>query len=254
MELTFFGQSGWGLEAGRERILVDPYPVSDASGALLRDYADDRLSHVLVTHAGFDHLGIALELVRRTDDVRLVADVAVTRHAAQAGVPAERIDVIGWNLERVAGAWHFRALEAKHASIIETADGEHVTGMPLGFLLWHESEPEVRVFHLGDTSIFSDLGLFGQIYRPTVAIVNVCGAMNAREAAQATLWMGVDIALPAHFMHDPAAAEDFCAAVAHLPREVESWVPEVGWTYAIQRETSIARRRVDGSGSAAYDG
>lgn len=174
-----------------------------------------------------------------------MADVAVVRHAAQAGVPQERIDVTGWNLERVAGAWHFRALEAKHASILETAAGEYVTGMPLGFLVWHESEPEMRVFHLGDTSVFSDLALFGQLYRPTVAIVNVCGAMNPREAAQATLWTGADIALPVHFMHDRKAADEFCAAVAHLPREIRSWVPEIGWTYGVQRETRISQRAAE---------
>ena len=40
MRLTFFGQSAWGLEAGGDRVLIDPYPISDAARALLEGYAE----------------------------------------------------------------------------------------------------------------------------------------------------------------------------------------------------------------------
>lgn len=241
MRLTFFGQSAWGLEAAGARVLIDPYPISDRARELLEDYAGPALTDVLVTHAGFDHLGIAFELLERVPSARLVADIAVARQASRvAGIADERIVITGWNLESVLSGWHIRALEAKHASVLEGDDG-YVTGMPLGFLAWHESEPELRVYHLGDTSIFADLALFGQLYRPTVAIVNVCGAMTAREAAQAVQWLGVDVALPVHFTRDPGAAEDFCTAVSYLPRPVEAWVPEVGATYTVERTLTIAR-------------
>src|ERR1700754_2016286 len=194
MRLTFSGRSGWGLEAGGDRVLIDPYPISDAAQALLEGYAEPALTHVLVTHAGFDHLGITFELLERVPEARLVADIAVARQASRvAGVEDARVVIVGWNLERVEGGWHIRALEAKHASVLEGDDG-YVTGMPLGFLVWHESPPDLRVYPLGDTSIFADLALFGQLYRPTVAIINVCGAMNAREAALATQWLGVEVA------------------------------------------------------------
>ncbi len=240
MRLRFFGQSAWGFEAAGARLLIDPYPISDEARTLLVDYADASLTHVLVTHAGFDHLGIAFELLDHAPAARLVADIAVARETGRLGVAGERVLIMGWNMLRSQGGWHIRALEAKHASVLESDDG-YVTGMPLGFLVWHESEPEVRVFHLGDTSIFSDLALFGQLYRPLVAIINVCGAMNAREAALATLWTGADVALPVHFTRQPEAAQEFCTAVASLPREVAAWVPEVGATYAVERTTSISR-------------
>lgn len=241
MKLTFFGQSAWGFEvADDHRILIDPYPIKPEAKALIDAYANESLSHVLVTHAGFDHLGITLDLLQRRPDARLVADIAVVRHAQESGLHNDRIDVIGWNMEIAAGKWRIRALEAKHASAIESAGGEYITGMPLGFMIRHEVEKEVRVFHLGDTSIFSDLAMFGQLYRPMVAIVPVCGAMNAREAALATLWTGADIAIPAHFTTDPGAAVDFCNAVSYLPREIQTWVPELGRTYTIERETKIS--------------
>jgi L-ascorbate metabolism protein UlaG (beta-lactamase superfamily) len=240
MELTFFGQSGWGFEVDGSRVIVDPYPISDDSRAAIDSFADESLDYVLVTHAGFDHLGIALELVERSASARLVADVAVVRHAAKSGLPDERVMFTGWNLERAEGPWRFRGVEAKHASVIETVDGEFITGMPVGFVVWHESEPEVRVFHLGDTSIFSDLALFGQLYNPLLAIINVRGAMSAREAALSALWMGVDIALPVHFMHDRSAAEEFCAAVSYMPREIQTWVPETGSKVVIERVTRVS--------------
>lgn len=240
MRLTFFGQSGFGFESCGARLVIDPYPVSEESRAVIESFADATLSHVLVTHAGFDHLGIALDLVEREPSVRLVADIAVVRHALRQGLPDAQVTYSGWNVDRHEGPWHFRGLEAKHASVLEADDG-YVTGMPLGFLVWHDNEPDVRIFHLGDTSIFSDLTLFGQLYDPMVAIVNVRGAMTPEEASLAVSWLGVDIALPVHFGTDRAPAERFCSAVEHLPRTVETWVPEVGATYSIERTTHIMR-------------
>jgi len=238
--LTFFGQSGWGLETAGERLLIDPYPISEESRQALDGYADSTLRHVLVTHGGFDHLGISFDLVARSPSARLVADIAVVRHAGKSGLPADRVDTIGWNLELVRDGWHFRGLEAKHASVLESVDGEYITGMPLGFVLWHEAEPEVRVMHLGDTSIFSDLSLFGRLYAPLVAIINVRGAMSAREAALAAFWLGAEVALPVHFTRDPSAAEEFCAAVSYQARPIRSWVPQVGASYRVERTTTIS--------------
>lgn len=240
MRLTFFGQSGFGFESGGARLLIDPYPVSDESRAVIDAFADETLSHVLVTHAGFDHLGIAFELVERAPAVRLVADIAVVRQALRSGLREAQVTYSGWNVDRHEGPWHFRGVEAKHASVLEADDG-YVTGMPLGFLVWHNDEPDVRVFHLGDTSIFSDLALFGQLYAPLVAIVNVRGAMTPEEAALSVHWLGVDVALPVHFGTDRAPAERFCTAVDHLPRAVNAWIPEVGATYAIERTTRVVR-------------
>lgn len=245
MRLTFLGHSAWGLEVDGRRVVVDPYPVSPAASDGILDYVSKGCDCVLVTHGAPDHMGIALKLLEEVEGATLISEPAVISHARASGIDAGRSLVLAWNGERKVGNWHVRAVEVHHASFFQSVDGETLTGMPLGFLVWHESEPEVRVLHLGDTSLFSDLQVLGMLYSPMVALVGVGAAigffaeMTPTEGAQATLWLGVDVALPMHCEADPTEAEAFCAAVRQLPRKVSTWVPEIGHTFGISRETRI---------------
>ena len=231
MKIVFFGHSAWGVEVGSTRVLIDPYAVSDEARAEIEAYASEA-SLVLVSHGAFDHLGIAYDLLRRYDQLRLVTEPAVYRDATVgAGFPASRLEVLAWNGVKELDGVRVRAIEVRHVSAFEGTDGTYMTGMPLGFLVSGIDEPETKLLHLGDTSIHADLALFAQLYKPTVALVSVGAAkglfaeMTPSEGAQAALWLGVDVALPMHYEDDAAAATAFCAAVAHLPRRVRSWLP-----------------------------
>lgn len=245
MRLTFLGHSAWGLEVDGQRVVVDPYPISSVAADGILEYASTGCACVLVTHGADDHLGLALRLVQENPDAVLISEPAVIRHSKASGVDAGRCHVLAWNGERLVGGWHVRAVEVRHTSFMQLAGGETITGMPLGFVVWHESEPEVRIIHLGDTSLFSDLQLLGMLYRPVVALIGVGAAlgffaeMTPAEGAQAALWLGVDIALPMHCEADPAEADAFCAAVRHLPRKLETWVPLIGRTFSVSRRTTI---------------
>jgi L-ascorbate metabolism protein UlaG (beta-lactamase superfamily) len=89
------------------------------------------------------------------------------------------------------------------------------SSIPLGFIVY--AGDGQRIYHAGDTSLFSDLKLIGELYRPTVGLINVgvprehrgaehgvpvylTGEMDAREAAMACQWLGVRYAVPCH--HD----------------------------------------------------
>lgn len=245
MRLTFLGHSAWGLDVRGHRVVVDPYPISPVAADGILAYASTGCDCVLVTHGAEDHLGLALRLLQDNNGAVLISEPAVIRHTKASGVDAGRCHVLAWNGERLVGGWHVRAVEVRHASFMQSVNGETITGLPLGFVVWHESEPEVRVIHLGDTSLFSDLQLLGMLYRPTVALIGVGAAigffaeMTPAEGAQAALWLGVDIALPMHCEADPSEADVFCAAVRHLPRKIETWVPEMGRTFNISRQTTI---------------
>jgi L-ascorbate metabolism protein UlaG (beta-lactamase superfamily) len=254
LNITFFGHSAWGLEAAGRRVLIDPFPVSDEQARKMTTFTSAECDLVLVTHAGADHLGIALDLTRAEGRPRLVSDIAVVELAKRSGMTAERWDILGWNCDRrYAGGWKVRALETKHWSVVKDP---YIVGFPLAFVVEHESEPEVRVMHLGDTSLFSDLALFGQLYAPTVALVGVGGSrkgksghMTPGEAALATLWLGAEFALPMHFPDQPEIAEAFCAAIATLTRPVRTWVPELNSTFTVERRTTLTRRTPAPSGT-----
>ena len=246
MELTFFGHSCWGVSVGTHRILIDPYPIGPNEEVLIRDFAR-ACDVVLVTHGAADHLGIAIDLLQAVPTTLLVSEPAVVYHARSLGLDPTRARVIAWNGQHSIGRWLVRAIEVRHASFFESHDGQVLSGMPLGFIVGHEDDDEVRVAHLGDTSLFSDLKLLGLLYRPTVALLGIGAAtdflaeMTPQEGALAALWLGADLALPMHYEADPSVARDFCSAVKQSPRAIRTWVPETGMTCRIERSTTITR-------------
>ena len=91
----------------------------------------------------------------------------------------------------------------------------------MGFIV--ETEPGVRIYHYGDTALFGDLRLIGQLYRPTVGILGcanpeellplvppmpgrmLTGEMSPLEAAMAAELLGVTVAVAAHYYNDSQA-------------------------------------------------
>jgi L-ascorbate metabolism protein UlaG (beta-lactamase superfamily) len=83
------------------------------------------------------------------------------------------------------------------------------------------------IYHSGDTSLFSDLRLFGELHRPDVALLCVGGVRSQgfevvplppEEAALALEWLGAPIAIPMHFRPDSAAPAEFARAAARRTR------------------------------------
>ena len=113
------------------------------------------------------------------------------------------------------GGVHVRPVECHHWSQARLANGSVVTGSPLGFVV--EPEDGVRVYHFGDSAIFSDMRLIGQLYRPTVGLLGctqpksllaslnagagnvLTGEMDPDEAALAAEFLGVRYALATHY-------------------------------------------------------
>jgi L-ascorbate metabolism protein UlaG (beta-lactamase superfamily) len=105
-----------------------------------------------------------------------------------------------------------------------------VTGTPLSFIV--EPEPGVRIYHFGDTAIFGDLRLIGELYRPTIGLIGcthpkqlpepvlagpgrlVTGEMSPAEGALAAELLGVDVAVATHYLDvDDDEVREFLALV-----------------------------------------
>src|SRR5262249_16819949 len=64
-----------------------------------------------------------------------------------------------------------------------------------------ELENGFRFFHAGDTCVFSDMKLIGELYKPEVALLPIGDrfTMNAKEAALACKLLGVKKVVPMHY-------------------------------------------------------
>jgi L-ascorbate metabolism protein UlaG (beta-lactamase superfamily) len=78
-------------------------------------------------------------------------------------------------------------------------------GEPAGFVLTMENG--FRIYHAGDTAVFGDMRLIGELYRPHIALLPIGGhfTMGPREAALAVDLLGVKHVVPIHYgTFDPA--------------------------------------------------
>ena len=99
-------------------------------------------------------------------------------------------------------------VHADHSAGDWNADGgvPLYLGEPAGFVI--ELEDGRRVYHAGDTDVFGDMRLIGELHRPDVALLPIGGhyTMGPREAAMAVELLGVQVVVPIHYGTFPALA------------------------------------------------
>ena len=79
-------------------------------------------------------------------------------------------------------------------------------GEPCGFVI--EMENGFRIWHMGDTGVFGDMRLLGELYKPDLLLIPIGGGqfvMNPADAAMATRDMTKPrMAIPMHYGTTPA--------------------------------------------------
>jgi L-ascorbate metabolism protein UlaG (beta-lactamase superfamily) len=217
--LRFLGASGYEVVGPRFRILLEPFlrnnPVAPYDPETVP--APDL---IVVSHAAWDHMGDAAEIARRTGaPVACPADVAEKMY--EEGLPTEQVRSMIWGVPYAFGEIVLRPVECHHWSSVQLKDGRFVPGVPLSFIL--ETEPGVRIYHFGDTTIFDGMRTIGELYAPTVGIIGcaqtdgladpgagriLTGEMNPDEAARAAEWLGVRHLVATHYIHPGPEIEE----------------------------------------------
>ena len=91
-------------------------------------------------------------------------------------------------------------LHADHYCGIEDDDGSIVYGgEAVGYLL--EMENGLRIYQSGDTAIFGDMRLYGELFKPDLAVLPIGDffTMDPRQAAYACEMLGVKMVIPSHY-------------------------------------------------------
>ena len=198
------------MSASGKVIVIDPWIEGNPSCPVtVQDV--DRADIVAVTHNHFDHVGQAVELIAQTG-ATLVTMVETTEALKAAGVPAERclFGGIGMNIGGQVNLDGVRITmtQAFHSS---------ASGNPTGFVI--QLEDGVTLYHSGDTGIFADMGLIGELYPLDVALLPIGDVftMGIKQAAKAVSLLQPKVVIPMHFASFPILVEDpapFVAAVS----------------------------------------
>lgn len=214
-QLRFFGVAAYEIITSQgQHILLDPF-LDDNPGSPIKSNDLERVDLILVSHAAWDHLGDTESLARRTG-APVVCGGEVKAYLMAKGIPASQIRATTWGIAVEVAGIKVQPVECHHWSQLTMPDGAYVSGVPMGFVVY--ADPGVRFYHYGDTALFSDLRLIGELYQPTAGCLGIAnpveivhlveGAgrmltaeMSPREGALAAQWLNLDVALPCHYIN-----------------------------------------------------
>ncbi len=212
--LTFLGHAGVLLEDGRHAVAIDPFLTDNPVAK--HKASDVHCGHIVLTHGHGDHLGDTVSIAR-ANKAAVYATFELTEYLAEQGVateagnPGGRIrTAFGW--VAFTQAWHSASYQGRY---LGAACGAvvHLGG--------------VTVYHCGDTGIFGDMALLGEIYRPDIALIPIGDryTMGPELASRAAELIRPKIAVPIHYRTFPGLVQD---AAGFKPQGVDVKVLQPG--------------------------
>jgi len=164
----FLGVSALRISTDDGRVvMMDPFLDANMVSPLKVAHLD-RGDLILITHAAFDHLGDAEAIAKKTE-APVVCGWDVRAYLMARGVPGRQVRAAVWGLEVDIAGFRVRPVESHHWSQLTLPNGSLISGVPMGFVL--SAEPGVCIYHHGDTALFSDLKLMGELYQPKAVIL-----------------------------------------------------------------------------------
>jgi L-ascorbate metabolism protein UlaG (beta-lactamase superfamily) len=185
---------------GGKRVLLDPWitgnPVTPEAAKKVGD-----IDLILLSHGHSDHTGDAVSLGRSTG-AQVVAPYELSLWLQQKGLK----NVTGMNpggTLRMLGL-EITMVQAHHSSSVEE-DGRLVyLGVASGYVL--KLEDGLTVYFAGDTAVFGDMKLIGDMYHPQIGFLPIGDlyTMGPEQAAVACGLLGIKQIVPMHFGTFPA--------------------------------------------------
>ncbi|HEX2324409.1 MAG TPA: metal-dependent hydrolase [Chloroflexota bacterium] len=195
--LTWYGHAAVLLQTpGGKRVFFDPFVHSNpACPPELHDVRD--LDLLLITHGHQDHMADALAVIASGQPQAVVA-------IHEIAVWLSEQDVSGVTGMNHGGTFETQGLKvtmtpALHSSSIAEGDDLLPGGLPAGYVL--QLENGYRVYHAGDTALFGDMALIGELWRPDLALLPIGDhyTMGPEAAARAAQLLGVRRVVPIHY-------------------------------------------------------
>jgi len=185
-------------------ILIDPWLKNNPlCPAEYKDLDKVKVDVILFTHGHGDHEGDTVELAKMTG-AKVVASVDQREPLVQKGLKPDQIVYLSYG-----GTVSISGITASMVPAWHTAAPPSSVGFVVGF------SSGFKIYHAGDTSIFSDMALVKALYEPQLCLIPVGGlyTMDDRAASLACReYLKPRFAIPMHYPANPRETpSDECA-------------------------------------------
>ena len=194
LAITWLGHASFSIRTpGNKTILFDPWYTGNPS--FPEGKKPVKADVMLVSHGHSDHITDAASVAKATG-ATVVAIWEIYSWLQGKGVqnlePMNKggtIDVKGLRITMT---------DARHSSSFDE-NGIVYLGEPAGFVVRLENGQ--TLYYAGDTSLFGDMKLIGELYKPDIAFLPIGDrfTMGPDTAAMAAKWLGVKQVVPMHW-------------------------------------------------------
>jgi L-ascorbate metabolism protein UlaG (beta-lactamase superfamily) len=197
LSITFLGHSGFVLDDGTHRLAIDPFLTGNPRAVHAPEELD--VTHIALTHGHADHVGDTVAIAKRTG-ATVIGAFEIANFMGEQGVA----ETIGGN-PGGSVPLAFGSVSFTHAFHSSSYEGRYM-GMPCGLVV---EMGGVTLYHAGDTGLFSDMKLIGEIYSPDIAALPIGDlfTMGPALASRAAEWVGAKTAIPVHYKTFPPLAQ-----------------------------------------------
>lgn len=195
-KITYAGHSAVFVQLGTKMVAIDPWlrgnPLCPPNLQ-----APPKTDLIVLSHGHSDHAGDAVRVQKETGAL-LAATYELAMIMIAEGVPSDKVIPMNKGGAVDVDGIQVHLTNAYHSSSYDTKNGTLYAGEACGVVL---SFAGSSIFHAGDTSLFTDLRLIGEQFKPEIAFLPIGDrfTMGPAEAAQAAAWTQCKLAIPIHY-------------------------------------------------------
>jgi L-ascorbate metabolism protein UlaG (beta-lactamase superfamily) len=179
------------------RPLIDPFFTGNPAFVSDKAAAIKGVEHIVLTHGHFDHVVDTLDIAK-SNGATVTTNYDLGMWLVAKGL--EKLNPMNTGSTTDLGGFTVSLVRADHSWGGAVNGTPIYVGNPCGVVIKAAGEP--MVYHMGDTDVFSDMGLIAEIHQPRIAMVPIGDrfTMDAVTAAMAVKrFFKLDTAIPCHY-------------------------------------------------------